>query len=234
MDLDRPGAPTPSRPALPLCRLALGPLVLALAACAAISERPVNQEVHLSATSDGAPVEAACEVGNDRGRWTVIAPVRVAVTRSPEPLTVDCVDGEGRQARHVAAPSRSAGIAAGGVAGYEYPSPLTLPLAAVPVEPTSSLLVASAARTPIDDVARLPAVDEAGRDGYRRFLAGPSPRAFAIADGGTWIRVNGSRGADRLALARCQAAGSACRLYAIDDQVVWEQRRTPDLLAGTP
>jgi hypothetical protein len=74
----------------------------------------------------------------------------------------------------------------------------------------------------IDDTAKVP-VSAAGIVEYRRFLEYSPPRAFAIApDGGTWGWIAGPIDAMRRALERCaERAKQSCRLYAVDDDVVW-------------
>jgi len=115
-----------------------------------------------------------------------------------------------------------------GVSNYHYPGTLELALVR---GGSPSMLVGAPAFAPIDDVGKLPWVGEDGREGYRRFLAGDSPRAFAISDKGRWVRVNAVRGAARLAMDRCQSYGGRCRLYAIDDGVVWDEKLSADLTA---
>ncbi len=207
-------------------RLILAPALLASAACASIG-RPVNQEVQISPMSRGEQVEASCDVGNDRGKWSVIAPTIIGVTRSSNQLTVHCTDADGRQARQQI-DAKSAGGAALGRTSYGYPTLVMVDMDSASADPIAeTVAVASRALTPIDDLNKLPVADEAVRDGYQRFLAGPSPRAFAISDNGYWVRVNGSRGADRLALDRCQSAGTVCQLYAVDGKVVWPGVENP-------
>ncbi len=73
----------------------------------------------------------------------------------------------------------------------------------------------------VDEVVKVP-VSASDREGlYRRFLGAKSPRAFAIgADGASgWASGDWARGR---ALGNCaRRRGVACRLYAIDDDVVW-------------
>lgn len=73
----------------------------------------------------------------------------------------------------------------------------------------------------IEDVGAIPYVTEAGRTGYRRFLAMDRPRAFVIAPSGAWGAA--SSGADPLStlLDGCRAKQLACRPYAVDGHVVW-------------
>ncbi len=76
----------------------------------------------------------------------------------------------------------------------------------------------------ISDDTKLPGIGETGRAQYRRFLAAPAPRAFAIAPfGGAWA-WNSRLVPDAAwkALTQCaKRARQQCRLYAVDDSVVW-------------
>lgn len=73
----------------------------------------------------------------------------------------------------------------------------------------------------IGDVAKLPAATPARAQVYGRFLAAKSPRAFAIGPNGAAGWATGDWAMGR-ALGFCQARrGVACKLYAVDDDVVW-------------
>lgn len=74
----------------------------------------------------------------------------------------------------------------------------------------------------IDDAGKLPYVkDTVKTDGYQKFLDADLPRAFAIASTGGWSWRTGEN-APKEALERCeQNAKQSCRLYAVDDAVVW-------------
>lgn len=86
--------------------------------------------------------------------------------------------------------------------------------AAVPAVP------AATGFAPLQEGARVP-VPASGQDLYRRFLASPLPRAFAVGPAGQSGYATGDWAVGR-ALGFCQArSGLACRLYAVDDQVVW-------------
>jgi dienelactone hydrolase len=77
-----------------------------------------------------------------------------------------------------------------------------------------------AALTQIDAV---PFLKDTGRKGYERFIAGAAPRAFALSPSGAWgFSVANDESLER-ALATCNknAAKQDCRLYAVDDEVVW-------------
>jgi len=84
---------------------------------------------------------------------------------------------------------------------------------------------------PVDSVDAVPYLRAQGREGYAKFLASEKPRAFAVAPNGAWaLSTVGNRTGRRRenfdaierALARCnQHADGQCRLYALDERVVW-------------
>lgn len=77
---------------------------------------------------------------------------------------------------------------------------------------------------PIDDELRVPHVRDTGRNGYRTFLAKEAPRAFAIAPNGSWGWAAGGDDPLARALGYCNRHGhGTCRLYAVDDQIVWKE-----------
>lgn len=78
----------------------------------------------------------------------------------------------------------------------------------------------------LNDVAAVPHLDSAGKEGYRGFLAAGKQRAFSIAPGGAWA-WKGSEVAAELAaeaaLQSCQSGtGQSCVLYALNDKVVFD------------
>jgi hypothetical protein len=78
----------------------------------------------------------------------------------------------------------------------------------------------------IEDSSKVPLHDAAARQGYQRFLAAGLPRAFAISPKGSWSFKAGGFDAISLALSHCaQFAKQACKLYAVDDDVVWAGNR---------
>ncbi len=84
-----------------------------------------------------------------------------------------------------------------------------------PVPPAQSIV--------LDDVDAVPFVRDTGREGYRKFLAASWPRAFALAPSGSWAYMQDRADAMAAAVARCNeiAKSTQCRLYAVDDAVVW-------------
>lgn len=77
----------------------------------------------------------------------------------------------------------------------------------------------------LEDEARIPYLRDSGRAGYRNYLTRLVPRAFAIAPNGAWGWGEGGDDPLRRALFNCNRAGKGeCRLYSVDDQVVWEAR----------
>jgi hypothetical protein len=76
----------------------------------------------------------------------------------------------------------------------------------------------------LEEASKLPFVkDPVKLDGYQKFLDADLPRAFAIAPTGNWAWRSGVGDAMEQALASCaRAAKGACKLYAVDDKVVWK------------
>ncbi|MCJ0761744.1 dienelactone hydrolase family protein [Variovorax terrae] len=75
----------------------------------------------------------------------------------------------------------------------------------------------------LDDAGRVPHLSEGGREAYRGFLLKPAPRAFALAPGGVFGWASGGDDPMGRALANCNRRNQiACRLYAVDNDVVWK------------
>lgn len=74
----------------------------------------------------------------------------------------------------------------------------------------------------IDEMAHLPTnVGGNGKTAYRDFLKAIMPRAFAVADTGESAMASGDCHAAYEALQKChEISGKACKLYALDDQIV--------------
>jgi dienelactone hydrolase len=74
----------------------------------------------------------------------------------------------------------------------------------------------------LEAVQAVPHLGDKGRDAYRQFLDKSLPRAFAISAEGHWGWATEGEDPLRRALGHCQKnARSACRLYAVDQEVVW-------------
>jgi dienelactone hydrolase len=76
----------------------------------------------------------------------------------------------------------------------------------------------------IDDVPSLAFLKDSARNGYKTFLIQEVPRAFAVASTGAWGLAHGGDDPMRRALDNCNKfAPGQCRLYAVDNDVVWTQ-----------
>lgn len=74
----------------------------------------------------------------------------------------------------------------------------------------------------LDDVDAVPYVNDTGRAAYREYLAKMTPRAFAVSANGAWCWAEEGEDPDARALATCEKkGGQPCRLYSVDEQVVW-------------
>lgn len=86
----------------------------------------------------------------------------------------------------------------------------------------------------IDDIDSVPFLRERGREAYRAFLSKSSPRAFAVSPSGAWSWAEEGEDPVGRVLSACQAnSRQPCKLYAVDDYVVWsESVPVPANLAG--
>jgi S1-C subfamily serine protease len=91
---------------------------------------------------------------------------------------------------------------------------------------------------PLDNVAAVPtganSVTGVG-DAYKQFLLLNKPRAFVVTSDGRWGAVSDAGALDSL-LKDCAARKVECRLYAVDDTVVWRPDKpgpVPTAGAGT-
>jgi dienelactone hydrolase len=74
----------------------------------------------------------------------------------------------------------------------------------------------------IDDINAVPYLGERGRSAYRDYLDKMTPRAFAVAPNGAWCWAEEGEDPDARALETCaRKSGQACKLYSVDDNVVW-------------
>ncbi len=129
----------------------LSPLLLAapllLGGCATVSDSP-QQQLELHAVLDYRELGGVgCILSNDMGRWFVVAPGRVTVTRSTKPLNVSCKkDGAGMALESVGSRADMANlmgnvVISAGVghlvdrytgAGFSYPANLTVLMEPIP------------------------------------------------------------------------------------------------------
>jgi hypothetical protein len=87
-------------------------------------------------------------------------------------------------------------------------------------KPGSITRPAPSAFARVDEVDKLPA-SQATRDGvYRKFLESKTPRAFALGPNNASGWASGDWALGR-ALGFCARRGEPCKLYAVDDDVVW-------------
>jgi dienelactone hydrolase len=85
----------------------------------------------------------------------------------------------------------------------------------VPVPPRTDF-------APLYTLESLPYLRETGKAGYASFLTQDFPRAFALAPNGAWASASGDTDPHKRALDDCNLRGAgACKLYAVDDVVVW-------------
>lgn len=86
----------------------------------------------------------------------------------------------------------------------------------------------------IDDLDAIPYLSDRGRAGYREWLGKGTPRAFALSNDGHWASTWGLKPADpdapidpaERALRNCErSAQQPCRLYAVNNAVVWTAQR---------
>ncbi len=74
-----------------------------------------------------------------------------------------------------------------------------------------------------DDANAIPYLSYNGRAAYRQFLTSYQPRAFAISPSGAWSWAEEGEEPEQRALAACQHhSPTPCRLYAVDNAVVWQ------------
>lgn len=89
----------------------------------------------------------------------------------------------------------------------------------------------------IDSVRDVPHLSERRREVYSNFLTQPRPRAVAISEDGAIGWASDIYKPQRAALRFCQrsaAPGRPCRLYAVDDTVVWTESPAPPRPVANP
>jgi dienelactone hydrolase len=75
---------------------------------------------------------------------------------------------------------------------------------------------------PLAEVEKVPHLNAGGKEGYKNFLTKQLPRAFALAPNGAWQWAEMGDDPAKRALDACnRRTNNACKLYAVDDDVVW-------------
>ena len=101
----------------------------------------------------------------------------------------------------------------------DLPTTITLPqfsrVTLMPIPPPTQF-------ADINDAERVPFLKETGRQGYKTFLTKQFPRAFVVAPNGAWNWTEMGDDPLKRALDACnRRADGKCKLYAVDDNVVW-------------
>jgi dienelactone hydrolase len=87
---------------------------------------------------------------------------------------------------------------------------------------------------PIDNVDAIPYLKDSAREQYRAFLGKTYPRAFAVSPSGAWSWAEDGDDPVEQALADCQKNSSQpCKLYAVDNHVVWTDEQAVTATAST-
>jgi hypothetical protein len=103
---------------------------------------------------------------------------------------------------------------------------------AAAVPPAAAAGSVPKSKVSIDNVAAVPYLSARGREAYVVWLTRPAPKAFAIGQLGHYWPAWGAVAGDpslpvevkARAIAGCSKnAGVPCKLYAVDNEVVWEQ-----------
>ena len=91
----------------------------------------------------------------------------------------------------------------------------------------------------VDDINAIPFLRDRGRAAYREYLARSAPKAFAISASGAWSWAEEGDDPVERVLAACQKnSREPCKLYAVDDAVVWAEQpgvgQSPALATAGP
>lgn len=85
----------------------------------------------------------------------------------------------------------------------------------------------------VDDIDAVPYLAESGRAAYREYLARMTPRAFAVSASGAWCWAEDGEEPDQRAITTCEKKSKEpCKLYSVDDYVVWQGKTPADMTAG--
>jgi hypothetical protein len=87
----------------------------------------------------------------------------------------------------------------------------------------------------VDDVNAVPYLQQGGREAYRNFLTKSLPRAFAVSSTGAWSWAEDGDNPAEQVLESCQkSSDSPCKLYAVNDYVVWSDTPQTTRVAAAP
>jgi dienelactone hydrolase len=91
-------------------------------------------------------------------------------------------------------------------------------------------------RQPLLALDRVPNIkSDACKGLYRAFLESPGPRAYAVSDDGRCGFAGGLNDAKDVAMRQCgNVAKGGCRLYAVDDSVIWKENIAGQPAVATP
>lgn len=76
---------------------------------------------------------------------------------------------------------------------------------------------------PLDEIQNVPVKTAEARAKYERFLQLDVPRAYAIGPNGEFAYLSAPDAIERVLVTCAKRSGAACKLYAVDDQVVWKE-----------
>lgn len=87
----------------------------------------------------------------------------------------------------------------------------------------------------IDNIDAIPYLKGSAREQYKVFLSKTGRRAFAVSPSGAWSWAEEGDDPVYQALSDCQKHSSQpCRLYAVDNHVVWANDAAPATVASSP
>jgi dienelactone hydrolase len=91
-------------------------------------------------------------------------------------------------------------------------------------------------RQPLLALERVPNIkSDACKGLYRAFLESPGPRAYAVSDDGRCGFAGGLNDAKDVAMKQCgNVAKGGCKLYAVDDSIIWKENIAGQPAAATP
>jgi hypothetical protein len=205
---------------------------------------------------------AKCTLTNDKGVWYLTTPGSVDVHRSYGDMAVACkLAGLDDGIAAVTSATTAAvfgNILVGGVIGagvdvatgaaYNYPNVIPIVMGRTTIvhatQPDAPGASAKSPAPPLDPAmasARVPYLNDAQQAHYRIFLTRPLPRAFAFSSNGHYAAMYTNSPYDKSlpsdprerALLVCgRLAGIPCQLFAVDDQIVYQETAAPPTAAA--